>query len=534
MQKRGISDDFLKPKYEDCVDPLLLPDMEKAVERIEKAVKNGEKVLVYGDYDVDGITASAVMHDALKLAGVETVDIMLPNRFKDGYGMSKKVVQRASEDKISLVVTVDCGSMNAEVVDELNENGVDVVVTDHHECPEKLPKAVAVVNPKRQDFEAGDSSVRELAGVGVAFELARALVKKKMIPEGQEKWLMDLVLIGTVCDSMRMVGENRRFCFFGVKVLQKTRRLGLRELMRICKIDKIDTEAIGFRIGPRLNAAGRMRDAETALKLLMTESRTEAANLARELDLLNQERKSRQVAAVNEIEKRGMTDDPVIVVEGDWHEGVLGIVAGKLVEEYKRPAFVFAGVEDGLKGSGRSFGEFDLALALRACRDVIVGGGGHAAACGVKLAKGGTEQFREKVNEYYRGLNLASQERFLEAEEDISVYRTGDFSVEFLEEVRQLEPFGEGNEEPVFLLKDVYVCDAMKMGETGKHLRLTVWGEDKKEFKAVAFGAEQEWLKVGFGCRVDMWVKIVENEWRGRKSVEGRIIKMTLVDDEVF
>ena len=360
VEKRGYSEEFLRPDYKKLVSPFLLPDAKKAVERIKEAVLGGEKVLIYGDYDVDGVTASTVMNDALKLAGVKDVLIMLPDRFKDGYGMSKKVVQAAKEQGRGLVITVDCGSGNKEIVRDLKKEGIETIITDHHEVPEVLPEAVAVVNPKRRDvqncienWEENSEKIlllRDLAGVGVAFTLARALVLEGLIPDGQEKWLLDLVLIGTICDSMKMTEENRRLCYYGMKVLKKTRRPGLKELLRLIGKQELTSEVIGFQIGPRLNAAGRMSSAKKALGLLMATSRPEAAKIAAELEELNKERRSEQNAAVKEIKEMGEEKSPVLVYQGEWHEGVLGIIAGRLVEEYKKPAFVFSEVGGVLKG----------------------------------------------------------------------------------------------------------------------------------------------------------------------------------------
>ena len=256
VKKRGFSQSFLEPKYEELPSPWLLPEMREAVGRIREAAKRGERVMIYGDYDADGVTATTVMGEALRLAGLKEVMMMLPDRFKDGYGMSERVVERAKEAGVTLVVTVDCGSGNKEVVAKLGEVGVDVIVTDHHECPEELPAAVAVVNPKRRDVakcvpeyeEHLDElmELRDLAGVGVAFMVARAMVEEGMIPEGQEKWMLDLVLVGTICDSMRMSEVNRTLCYYGVVVLGKTRRAGLRELMKTASVKKIDAESIGF------------------------------------------------------------------------------------------------------------------------------------------------------------------------------------------------------------------------------------------------------------------------------------------------
>lgn len=545
LRVREFDAGFLSPAYEECVDPTVLPDMAQAVERIRKAASRGEKVLIYGDYDVDGVTASTIMYDTLRLAGISEVEVMLPNRFLDGYGMSKKVVQKAKGTGVGLVVTVDCGSRNHEIIGELKEVGVDVIVTDHHECGESLPEAVAVVNPKRRDAlemasggarsaqerskaERVVGGLRELAGAGVAFKVAQALVLAGMIPEGQEKWLLDLVLIGTVCDSMRMTGENRRLCYYGMKVLAKTRRPGLKELMRVAGTKRIGGEAIGFQLGPRLNAAGRMETAEHALKLLMASSRMEAASLALVLNRLNEQRRNQQNEAVMEIEERGVGDEPVIVVDGKWHEGVLGIIAGRLVEEYRRPAFVLAEVDGALKGSGRSFGEFNLAEALSVCGEYIIGGGGHAEACGLKVEAGKMEDFRRAVNEYYRSLKLENQERFLGVREDLEVREFEDLSLELLEEMRKLEPFGNGNAEPVFLLKEVRVAEASKMGAEGEHLRLMVWDQQGKSMKLVQFRAPEEYLRLQGGETVNVWIQLVENEFRGIRSAEGRILKLAV------
>lgn len=525
LEVRGFSRDFLRPKYEETADPFLLPDMEKAAERVREAVLRGEKVLIYGDYDVDGVTASAVLYDALTLAGIKEVEIMLPNRFTDGYGMSKKVVQKAVSTGVGLVVTVDCGSRNDEIIAELKAEGIDTVVTDHHECGATLPEAVAVVNPKRKDAEA-PTDLKELAGVGVAFKLAQALVKKGLIPEGQEKWLLDLVALGTVCDSMKLTGENRRLCRYGLMVLEKTRRPGLKELMRNAGVRTLDGEAIGYQMGPRLNAAGRMDSAERALKVLMEKQKVKAVSLAAELEGLNEERRKAQTKAIDEIKERGVAEGPVIIERGEWHEGVLGIVAGRLTEEYRRPAFVLSEVDGVLKGSGRSFGEFSLAEALDACAEYIIGGGGHAEACGVKVVPERFEDFRRAMNAYYESLGLSNQEKFLGVREDLVVEDFEEFSLELVEELRELEPYGEGNQEPVFLLPEVRVMEASKLGANGQHLRLMVWDKAGKRLKLVEFFAPEEHLRVSGGETVNVWIQLAENEYRGLRSVEGRILRL--------
>ena len=534
LRVREVEPGFLNPKYEECVDAEALPGIKETVERIRQAVEGGEKIIIYGDYDADGVTASTVLHDALVLAGIpaENIEIMLPNRFTDGYGMSTKVVQRAVETEVKLVMTVDCGSRNHEIVEQLNTVGVDVIITDHHECADTLPNAIAVINPKRRDFGAGEESIRQLrdlAGVGVVFKLAQALVRAGMVPEGQEKWLLDLVLIGTVCDSMRLRGENRRLCYYGFKVLEKTRRAGLKELMLAAGVKKMNSEAVGFQVGPRLNAAGRMESAELALQLLLAESRPQAAALALQLENLNKARKTQQQAALKEIATRGVDGGAVMVECGDWHEGILGIVAGKLVEQYHRPAIVLAETSEGYKGSGRSFGEFNLAEALMVCKDYIISGGGHAEACGLRVAKDKIADFRRAINAYYDGLQLKNQERFLDVKEDLAVADFEQLSLELVAELQKLEPYGVGNEEPIFLLPEVRVIEAAKLGADGKHLRLTVWDQNGKSLKLIQFYAPEEYLKLRGGETINAWITLGENEFRGLRSVEGRIVKLAVI-----
>lgn len=530
VEKRRLPADFLEPKYEALADPNDLPDMKKAIERIKKAVKNQDKVLVYGDYDADGVTASIVMRDTLRMAGLRKIEVMLPDRFSDGYGMGERLLERAIADGVNLIVTVDCGSRNADIIDQLQGRGIDVIVTDHHECGEELPKAVAVINPKRAD--ATNAHLRDLAGVGVAFFVARGLVDAGLIRAGQEKWLLDLVVIGTLCDSMPMTLENRRLCFYGMKVLAQTRRIGLKELMRVAGVKKLNGHAIGFQIGPRLNAAGRMETPEVALKLLMTGSGPEAAELAAKLEEYNVLRKQQQKEALDEIREQGMVGkQPVIVVRGRWHEGVIGIIAGQLVERYHRPAFAFTEQPDGWQGSGRSFGDFNLAEALEACADVIEQGGGHAAACGMKVAKDGLEQFTERINQYYHDLMLGDQKHFWSQDADLTADKAEDLSLELVEEVGKLEPFGEGHEEPVWRFKKVFIQNMRRLGADQNHLCLIVRDSTGQTMKLIAFYAPQNWFLAEEGQYVDACFTLMENEWNGLRSVEGRLVKLMPRDE---
>lgn len=529
LEKRGFTKDFLSPKYENLADPFIFPGMDKAVSRIKQAIDNDEYVIIYGDYDVDGITASTVMEESLKLAGLKHLEIMLPDRFVDGYGMSPRLIERAKETKATLVITVDCGSRNHSIINELNLLKIDTIVTDHHETGDTLPEAIAVINPKRKDFNDVSAQLKNLAGVGVAFKVTQALVNKNFIPSGQEKWLLDLILIGSICDSVPLTGENRILSYFGIKVLEKTHRVGLKELMKSAKVNKITSESIGFQIGPRLNVAGRLESAKIALNLLRTKSASEAAKLVEKLEVLNRERKKKQSDAMKEISARGISNDPVIIETGDYPEGILGIIASRLVETYKRPAFVLSEVEEGIfKGSARSFGDFNLAEAIKNVNDIIIGGGGHSAAAGVQLKRDNLFAFRERINDYYKSLNLVNQERFLKGNPDLTVSDFSDFTLDLLEELSLLEPFGIGNEEPIFSLENISINSVIKMGADKNHLRLDLSDSKNNFLKTVAFFAPEPWLKLTPDDEILPLVKLSLNDFNGVKSVEARLVDLDI------
>ncbi len=527
LKNRHFTKDFLHPKYDDTLDPLLLHDMDKAISRIKKAIKNSEKILIYGDYDVDGVTASTVMEQALILADTnpDNISIMLPDRFADGYGMSPKLITRAKKQGINLVITVDCGSHNHTIIDELNTLNIDTIVSDHHETADTMPDAIAVINPHRKDYPTQE--LQNLAGVGVAFKIAQALAKEDLIKNGQEKWLLDLVLLGTVCDSMTLIGENRILGYYGIKVLSKTRRPGLAELMFRSGVKSINSESIGFQIGPRLNAAGRLDTADLSLNLLRAKPPIDAAPLAERLEILNKKRKTEQIAATREITQRGVSNDPVIIETGNWHEGILGIVAGRLVEQYHRPAFVLTDVGNNVfKGSGRSFGDFSLADALANIKDTIIGGGGHAGAAGVKVDADKLYEFRERINAYYDSLNLKDQEKYLKTSADLNVDDLADINTELVESLKLLEPFGPGNEDPVFRIENATIESKALMGEDQNHLRLDIKDKKGNKLKLIAFYAPEKWLNLNTEIPHDILFRPIENEFRSVRTVEGRIVDL--------
>ena len=522
LRRRELDESFLCPKYEDLFDPFEIKGVRRAVERIRKAREADETIVIYGDYDADGVTSSTLLSDALNHYGCKKVEIILPNRFTDGYGLNIPAIEKIVAKEANLVITVDCGSGSEDVIAELKKRKIDTIVTDHHEIPVVPESAVAVVNPKR-----GDKNGARMAGVGVAFALARALNMDANGGkcDGQEKWLLDLVVIGTICDSMELREENRILSYYGMKVLGKTRRAGLKELARVAGVDlqKLNTHAIGFQLGPRINAAGRMKSADLALDLMMSKNRARALLLAEGLDALNSERRKAQDEAVNEIEVP--EKDAVIIACGDWQEGILGIIAGRLVEIYEKPAFALTRLADGrLKGSGRSFGDFSLAEALQNCsKGLLLTGGGHAGACGVSLNEENLGKFRKEINGYYKSLGLRNQEKYLRSVSDLKLTDLSGLTEELFAEISMLEPFGDGNTEPIFEFDgQIYSKRVLK----DKHLSITLRDRNMREMKMVAFHAPEEWKNYENGTDVRVQFTLTKNEWRGRVSIEGNILSL--------
>lgn len=520
LKARGFDEEFLHPDYQNLQDPYLLKDMDKCVARIREAAKNHEKIVIYGDYDVDGVCSSTLMHDALKSIGCENITILLPDRFGEGYGMNAGAIEEIKDAKASLVITVDCGSGSGEVITKLKKLGIDTIVTDHHEIPNIPKSAIAIVNPKRGKI------LCELAGVGVAFEVARALNMQKSGGkcDGTEKWLLDLVAIGTICDAMPITGENRILVYWGMCVIAKTRRRGLKELMKISNVDPatLTTHSIGFQIGPRLNAGGRMDSAHKSLNLLMSKTSAEAYKYAAELEKLNRTRRKTQEDAMLELASTDQSSEPVIIAKGNWHEGVIGIIAGRLVETYKKPAFVLTEVEGGLlKGSGRSFGDFSLADCITHCQNMLVKGGGHNFACGVTIANSDFQNFTSSVNQFYTSLNLKNQERYLKTTADMSLENFNDLTETLLSELKLLEPYGEGNPEPVFSAPaKIFGTKLLKE----KHLSISLRDQNGKFLRTMSFFAPKEWHNLEEDAEITAKFTLTLNEWNGRRSVEGRII----------
>ena len=530
LKNRGISKEnreaFLNPNYDNQHDPFLLPDMKKAVERLLIAHKKQEKITVYGDYDVDGVSASTVILTAFEKFGFKNVDYFLPDRFKDGYGMNERGVRVLADRGTNLILTVDCGSLNHAEIDFAKGFGIDTIVTDHHNIAEVQPNAVAVVNPRRKENKYPQAE--NFAGVGVAFKLVQALqTKLDGFPAGQEKWLLDMVALGTVCDIMKQTVENRQNTFWGLKVLSKTRRAGLKSMLALAGVKDPTSSTLGFIIGPRINSAGRLETAEKALDLMLEKDAFIAFEKAKSLDDLNKIRRKIQHEALEiAIQKaEDFKNDKVLVVADEsFNDGIIGIVASGLLERFKKPVFVISIEGDVAKGSARSFGDFSASQAVQNASEIIIKGGGHDAAAGVTLPTDKIDDFRKSVNDFYKLLKLKNQLEKLLPKVDIQLEDFSPISLELFEKISLLEPFGNGNEEPTFEIKNAYVIARQEMGEQKQHLKLTLT-DGEREIKMLKFNAPKEFF-AEIGEEVDVIFSIGMNKWQGQKNVEGQILHL--------
>ena len=527
LKKRRIKNksEFLNPDYSRLSDPLKLPDIKPALDRLKKAQKNQEQISIYGDYDIDGLTATTILKEALELMGFEKVDAYIPDRFSEGYGLSDVGIKAIAETGSSLIITVDCGSRSIDEINLAKELGLDMIVTDHHEVGDTLPKCVAVINPKRSDSKY---PFRDLAGVGVAFGLIRALqTELSGLPAGHEKWLLDMVALGTVCDVVELLGENRILVANGLKVFAKSRRAGLVALAEVSDVnlDEVDPRALGFRFGPRLNAAGRLEHANSSLEILSTRDRASAQELADKLDGLNQQRRLMQDQIFKEAAEQAkqFENDPVLVLSGrDWSQGINGIVASRLVEMFKKPVFVLQEIEDRTKGSARSFGEFNLAEAIDDSRKLLISGGGHAAAGGVTFRSTNLEKFRKSINDYHKKLDLKDQSHFLVDEPDLSVDSFEGLDENLLQLINQLAPFGFGHKPPAFLINDLNIDSWKRVGADQRHAKLTLVDKNGESRDAIGFGLADQ-IPPG-ATKLSTIFRLEMNHFNGRSNLQHQII----------
>lgn len=538
LAARGLhgaaAEEFLHPDYDAKPDPFLLSQMQTAVDRLVQAHQRRETIVIYGDYDIDGLSATALLLDAFASFGFAAVEAFIPNRFVEGYGMTKGAVDKVAAMGAQLIVTVDCGSLCHEEIAYAKERyGIDTVVTDHHNIAPTRPPAIATVNPKYDDHRY---PFRDLCGAGVAFKLVQALqTVLPGLPAGYEKWLLDLVALGTVCDIVSLQNENRANVYWGLEVLKKQRRPGLKALLAVAGVQpaQITARTLGFGLGPRMNAAGRLASAEYALDMLRARDGLAALEAAQRLDRFNTERKAIQQAIYDEASQQAerYTADPVLVVsQQGWNHGVIGIVASKLVEAYHKPVFIIGERGETATGSARSFGDFSAERAVRAADDVILRGGGHAAAAGVTLETRQIAAFRQRVNDYYRSLHLSDQTHYLLPQADAVIDDLSEVTEQLVADIARLEPFGNGNPEPVLRLRRGTVSQVRHMGSDGQHIKLTVQDGQGTALQLLAFNAPPNFVRQP-GDVISAWFQPTINDWRGMRSVEGRLLHVELVNE---
>lgn len=522
LVNRGMSDavsasDFMKSSLSSCHDPFLLKDMTKAVSRIKDGISRGEKILVYGDYDVDGITSVTIVYTALRNLGA-SVESYIPNRVEEGYGLNLAAIKKAHRDGFGLIITVDCGITSFKEVEYANSLGIDVVVTDHHEVLlENIPKACAVINPLQKDCPY---PFKHLAGVGIAYKLAKALY------DGTEFFaedFLDLVSLGTVADIAPLVGENRILAKMGLVEMNKRERIGLSALMDVGGLGgkEIISGHIGFILGPRINAMGRIGSAKVSLDLLLSDNREEAARIAKLLDTENRTRQKIEACiledALSKVEREvNFKHHKVIVLAGEnWHPGVIGIVASRIADRFYRPAILISLDGKHAKGSGRSIDGFHLFEYLLRSKDTLMGFGGHESACGVTLEKDRIGEFRDRINE--EASKDVDEEIFspkLDIDMDIPLKT---LSESVIAEIDSLSPFGSDNPKPVLASRKLIVKDGPRqIGKSG----FKIWVTDNHiTCEAVSFGkSNMEPPKLGSG--VDLAYTPSINNWQGVQSIQ--------------
>ena len=552
LYNRGYTDtksaaNFITMSEEMLSSPFDMADMDKAVARIQKALSENEKITVYGDYDVDGVTSVCTLYLYLKSCGAK-VDYYIPNRAGEGYGVTKSAIDMIAENGTKLIITVDTGVTATEEVEYAHSCGVDFLITDHHECHAELPSASAVINPHRPDCKY---PFKELAGVGVVFKLICAhyeRINKLKRMESTLKILReyaDLVAIGTIADVMPIVGENRIIVKYGLKMIENTKRIGLESLiaMSTVKAEKMSRESIkrrrkpkitssfiGYTLAPRINAAGRVRSASVAVELFLANDEDTAYEIAEQLCAANRERQAEEnkimLEAYEKIEQLDIEKNPVIVIENDtWHHGVIGIVSSRITEKYARPSILvsFDGNSPDTpydehvgKGSGRSIKGMNLVDALVSCSDELVKYGGHELAAGLSVSRSKLSRFKEKINEYARNA-LTEQDMLPTLEADMEI-GFDEASISLAEALGLLEPYGVGNPMPMFVLRNATVYELASVGE-GKHTKITL-GNSEHSVVAMCFSTSVDSLNIYTGDCVDLLFSISINEWMERKSVQ--------------
>ena len=532
LKNRGIEDEkdceiFMNPSLEYLRDPFLMKDMDKAVKRIQKAIENNERIFIYGDYDVDGVSSTSILclyFDSINYP----VNYYIPNRLEEGYGINEDAIRKIHDQGCDLIISVDCGITSVKEVDIANELGIDVIITDHHECQSEIPNAYAVINPKQEDC---NYPFDMLCGCGVALKLIQALTPSEIFKESMYDYL-EIATLATICDIVPLVDENRIIVKNGLKLMKEGKNLGLRELIKICGVEteKIGSSHIGFSIGPRINASGRLGYSYLGVQLFTTKSEYEANEIARTLEEKNNERQMIESKMYHEAEEIIKSDaryenDKVLVIANEgWQHGVIGIVASKLTEKYYKPTILLT-IEDGeATGSARSIKGFSIFDALVSCKDLLNKFGGHEQAAGLSLDADKIDILREEVNKI-ADYNLTVEDMI----ENIKVEFELDedkVSLDLVDELHKLEPFGLSNPSPRFIMRNLVLDDIFTLGKNKQHLKINVYNENTYE----CIGFNMAHLKENFnpGDKVDILFQLDENNYMGKRTVQLLLKDMRL------
>ena len=525
LTRRGLDTPYAVEEFfsEDGAfeDPFSLPDMDRAAERIRQAVDAGEKIAVYGDYDCDGVTATAILYQYLSSIGADVI-YYIPERDGEGYGLNKAALEKLSAEGVTLLVTVDNGISAAAEIQYAARLGMEVVITDHHQPGEILPEAVAVVDPHRKDCTCG---YRSFCGAGITLKLVAALEDGSM--ESAVEFFGDLAAIGTIGDVMPLTGENRLLVRQGLRLLQNSENLGLNALLEAVGLNgkTLTAENIAFGLVPRINAAGRMGSAGLALKLLLSEEEAEAQALAEELQRLNQERQQKEAEIMADVERilaqhPEKLNERVLVLAGEgWHQGVIGIVSARVLERFSKPNILISAEGEEARGSGRSCGEFSLFKALSACSGLLTKFGGHKQAAGLSLLAENIDAFAAAVNAYAKTACDEMPQVAFEIDREL---RADELQIEAVEQLELLQPFGAENQPPLFVIRNVSVTGLTPLSEN-KHTKLQLRDQHGNSFQTLCFGKGPEQLGYGAGEAVDLAVSVGINEYGGRRSVSVKL-----------
>ncbi len=509
---------FIHPTRNDFYDPFKMPDMEQAVERILQAIEYNEKIIIYGDYDVDGITSITVLKRFLQDREV-LVDYYIPNRIDEGYGLNKTAIQKIASKGYKLIITVDCGITSKEEIDLANELGIDVVITDHHEVPEELPKAIAVIDAKRKDSKY---PFNQLAGVGVSFKLIQALSQKMQLPEKEYLKYLDIVCVGTISDIVPLLDENRVITKLGLKLVEQTKNMGLKALLEVADYKKIDSNTISFGIAPRINACGRLADAKIALELFLTEDFEKAKEIASKLNEYNLQRQEMEKniydEAVEELSKKDEEEQIIILGKEGWHHGVIGIVASKITEKYFKPSILICFEGEEGKGSGRSIPGFNLHEALTKNSEYLEKFGGHSMAVGVSIKTKNFEKLKKQLQEYGKSSNICDIIPIIYIDEETTLK---DINIQAVKQLELLQPFGEANKEPIFVCRKLKIQSIRTLSE-GKHIKLTL-KDDNYFIDVIGFQMGDLIEEYKLGDKVDVVGTLEINEFNGSEKVQMRL-----------